>query len=112
VTDSQNSDKTAASGRELYHLQFSLQAASPEIFEYTIVCFNQQHILREEGGDGTCVLAVLSHDHLTSQYSSCFYSSIQTGSGTLSHIHAHTQTTVFCMSSKANRQKQYELLWV
>jgi hypothetical protein len=28
-TDSQNSDTTAPSGRELYHLQFSLQAASP-----------------------------------------------------------------------------------
>jgi hypothetical protein len=25
------------SGRELYHLQFSLQAASPETFEYTLV---------------------------------------------------------------------------
>jgi len=31
-TDSQNSDTIAPSGRELYHLQFSLQAASPEIF--------------------------------------------------------------------------------
>jgi hypothetical protein len=29
-TDSQNSDTTAPSGRELYHLQFSLQAANPE----------------------------------------------------------------------------------
>jgi hypothetical protein len=28
--DSQNSDTTASSGRELYHLQFLLQAASPE----------------------------------------------------------------------------------
>jgi hypothetical protein len=28
--DSQNSDATAPSGRKLYHLQFSLQAASPE----------------------------------------------------------------------------------
>jgi hypothetical protein len=34
-TDSQNSDTTAPSGRELYHLQFSLQAASPETFGYT-----------------------------------------------------------------------------
>jgi hypothetical protein len=32
-TDSQNSDKTAPSGRELYHLQFSLQTASPETFD-------------------------------------------------------------------------------
>jgi hypothetical protein len=31
-TDSQNSDTTAPSGRELYYLQFSLQAASPETF--------------------------------------------------------------------------------
>jgi hypothetical protein len=36
--DSQNSDATATSGRELYHLQFSLQAASLETFEYTLVC--------------------------------------------------------------------------
>jgi hypothetical protein len=31
-TDSQNSDTTAPNGRELYNLQFSLQAASPETF--------------------------------------------------------------------------------
>jgi hypothetical protein len=36
-TESQNSDTTAPSGRELYHLQFSLQAASPETFGYTLV---------------------------------------------------------------------------
>jgi len=36
-TDSQNSYTTAHSGRELYHLQFSLQAASPETFGYTLV---------------------------------------------------------------------------
>jgi hypothetical protein len=36
-TDSQNSDITAASGRQLYHLQFSLQAVSPGTFEYTLV---------------------------------------------------------------------------
>jgi hypothetical protein len=36
-TDSQNSDTTAPSGRELYHLQFSLQAVSPETFGYTLV---------------------------------------------------------------------------
>jgi hypothetical protein len=35
--DSQNSDTTAPSGTELYHLQFSLQAASPETFGYTLV---------------------------------------------------------------------------
>jgi hypothetical protein len=35
-TDSQNSDRTACSGRELYCLQFSLQAASLETFGYTL----------------------------------------------------------------------------
>jgi hypothetical protein len=34
-TDSQNSDTTAPNDRELYHLKFSLQAASPETFVYT-----------------------------------------------------------------------------
>jgi hypothetical protein len=34
----QNSETSAPSGgRELYHLQFSLQAASPETFGYTLV---------------------------------------------------------------------------
>jgi hypothetical protein len=36
-SDSKNSDTTAPSGRELYHMQFSLRAASPETFGYTIV---------------------------------------------------------------------------
>jgi hypothetical protein len=36
--DSQNSDTTASSGRELYYLQFSLQAASPETFGYIFAC--------------------------------------------------------------------------
>jgi hypothetical protein len=36
-TDSQNSDTTASSGREVYHLQFSLQVVSPETFGYTVV---------------------------------------------------------------------------
>jgi hypothetical protein len=36
-TDSQNSDTVAPSGRELYHLQFSLQEASPETFGYALV---------------------------------------------------------------------------
>jgi len=38
-TGSQNSDKIAPSGREPYHLQFSLQVASPETFGYTFVYF-------------------------------------------------------------------------
>jgi hypothetical protein len=37
--DSQNSDTTVPSGREFYHLQFSLQEASPETFGYTLVQF-------------------------------------------------------------------------
>jgi hypothetical protein len=41
-TDSQNSDTTAPSGRELYHLQFSLQVASPETFGYTLVVLRTQ----------------------------------------------------------------------
>jgi hypothetical protein len=36
-TDSQNIDITALCGRELYHLKFSLQAASPETFGKTLV---------------------------------------------------------------------------
>jgi hypothetical protein len=36
-TDSQNSDTTTPSGRDLYDLQFSLQAASSETFGYTLV---------------------------------------------------------------------------
>jgi hypothetical protein len=46
-TDSQNSDTTTPSGRELYHLQFSLQAASPETFGYTLVyAYKNKHSLR------------------------------------------------------------------
>jgi hypothetical protein len=33
----QSSDTTASSGKELYNLQYSLQAASPETFGYTLV---------------------------------------------------------------------------
>jgi hypothetical protein len=36
-TGSQNSDTIAPNSRELYHLQFSLQAASPETFGYNLV---------------------------------------------------------------------------
>jgi hypothetical protein len=38
-TDSQNSDTTAPSGKQLYHLRFSLQAASQETFWYNLVYF-------------------------------------------------------------------------
>jgi hypothetical protein len=37
--DSQTSDTTAPSGRELYHLQFSLQVASPENFGYAFTYY-------------------------------------------------------------------------
>jgi hypothetical protein len=37
LTDSQNSDTTAPSGRQLYHLQFSRQASSLETFGYAVV---------------------------------------------------------------------------
>jgi len=40
-TDSQNSDTAVHRGRELYHLQFSLQAVSPETFGHTLVCVSQ-----------------------------------------------------------------------
>jgi len=38
-TESQHSDATASVGRELYHLQFSLQAASPETSGYNLMGF-------------------------------------------------------------------------
>jgi hypothetical protein len=47
-TDSQNSDTTASRGRELYHLQFSLQTASPETFGYTFLC---RYLFKETDGD-------------------------------------------------------------
>jgi len=36
-TDSQNSDTAEPSGRQLYHLHFSLQVASPETLGYTFL---------------------------------------------------------------------------
>jgi hypothetical protein len=44
-TDLQNSDTNALSSRELYHLQFSLHAASPETFGYTLLHATWIHIL-------------------------------------------------------------------
>jgi hypothetical protein len=54
---SQNSDTTAPSGRELYHLQFSLQVASPETFGYTILCNKFKLLLgsKKVGGGGEFV---------------------------------------------------------
>jgi hypothetical protein len=37
--DSQNSDVTAPSGKELYYFQCSLQAASTETFGYALVLY-------------------------------------------------------------------------
>jgi hypothetical protein len=47
-TDSQNSDTTAPIGRELYHLQFSLQEASSKTSGYTLV-FNKQSRTADKG---------------------------------------------------------------
>jgi hypothetical protein len=52
--DSQNSDTTAPSGRELYHLQFSLQEVSLETFEYTLVS-RLENVIRF---DSLCLLHV------------------------------------------------------
>jgi hypothetical protein len=43
--DSQNCDTTAYSGRELFHLQFSQQVASPEAFGYTLLSQNLTMLL-------------------------------------------------------------------
>jgi len=45
-TDSQTNDTNAPSGRELYYLQFSRQAASPETFGYDLVesCPNRRWV--------------------------------------------------------------------
>jgi len=48
--DSQNSDTTAHSCRELYHLQFSLQAVSPETFEYTLLCMKVVYLYLPKQG--------------------------------------------------------------
>jgi hypothetical protein len=42
-TDPQNSGTTAPSGTELYHLQFSLQAASPKILDTPYMTMNSTH---------------------------------------------------------------------
>jgi hypothetical protein len=47
--NSQNSDTTAPNGRKLYHLQFSLQAASSETFGYTLVNGYKVLLAKSEG---------------------------------------------------------------
>jgi len=44
----QTSNISASSGRELYHLQCSLEAASPEIFGYALVG-NGKHLAQDRG---------------------------------------------------------------
>jgi len=44
-TDSHNRDIIGPSGRELYHLQFSLQADSPETFGYTLLSSTNKVLL-------------------------------------------------------------------
>jgi hypothetical protein len=44
----QYSDTTAPCGTQLYHFQFSLQAANPDAFGYTLVyatCFTHQILM-------------------------------------------------------------------
>jgi len=43
--NSQNSDTTAPSGRELFHLQFLLQPASPETFGYALVRYEVLYVM-------------------------------------------------------------------
>jgi hypothetical protein len=52
-TDSQNSDTTAPSDRELYHLKFPLQADSPETSGYTLVIF---HVAYKLWSSSSCSL--------------------------------------------------------
>jgi hypothetical protein len=58
-TDSQNSDTTAPNGRELYHLHFSLQAASPETFGYTVICMNKPYACCN-----SYLLFIYTHTHM------------------------------------------------
>jgi len=58
-TDSQNSDIPGCSGREVYHLQSSLQAVSPETSGYTIVLRNFSNLLGLLSGSFFCLPPVL-----------------------------------------------------
>jgi len=51
-TDSQNNDTTAPNSRELYRLQFSLQATSPETYGYTLVSVTRSRL---DPVAGSCV---------------------------------------------------------
>jgi hypothetical protein len=58
-SDSQNSDTTALSCRNLYHLQFSLQAASPETFGYTLV-YHVYRAIQNMNGTSSVILVYVS----------------------------------------------------
>jgi hypothetical protein len=51
-TCSQNSDTIVPSGRELYQLHFSLRAASPKTFGYTLVYKQNLDHINFSGHDG------------------------------------------------------------
>jgi hypothetical protein len=51
LTGSKNRNKTEPSDIELYHLQFSLQAASPETFGYTLIWFHDFLFSARDGGE-------------------------------------------------------------
>jgi hypothetical protein len=74
-TGSQNSDTTAPSGRELYHLQFLLQVASPETLGYTLI---QEHgfknISTQEGGSDDT-----GENYTTSSFITCMLHQILLG---------------------------------
>jgi hypothetical protein len=61
-TDSQHSDTTAPSGKELYQLQFPLQAASPETFGYVLVFQMYLSIIKRR----TALEPILLHTQLVS----------------------------------------------
>jgi hypothetical protein len=70
--DSQNRDTTAPSGRELYHLQFSLQAASPETFGYTLVINAvETDLLNSQETDKEELVIYLCSPHTPSWISAC-----------------------------------------
>jgi hypothetical protein len=56
----------APSGRELYHLQFSLQVASPETFGYTLVhpCLERDSTHEPDVQTGRDNTRLKSRDHL------------------------------------------------
>jgi hypothetical protein len=62
-TDSQNIHTTAPSGKELYHLQFSLQAASPETSGYTIVYHAAQSLKSQQAVSWPRIILLLRNSN-------------------------------------------------